>query len=138
MPRRILLTLIVSVLAFGCVRPNESEFFVRKDHAQAGVYDFYLDLSDSLSTYDFWLVARAGRKPMANLRLDVCWTAPDGETFIETVYMPNVDYKGVKELYRKDIVPSVYGRWHLFVIPYGTDDDFCGIGLVSRDNHGTR
>lgn len=129
---------IAAFCAYGCSRPLSSETFVRSDRSLDGVYIFELDLPDSLAFYDIWFYSRTVNEPLASLPLNVQWLAPSGKRFSERVYMKLVDADGEKELYRSGVVPSETGKWQLSVRPLGVDENFCGLGVICEEHHGTR
>lgn len=130
--------LAAALLAAGCSRPLSTEIFVRSSQAENGVYVFDLTLADSLAPYDFWFYSRTLGTEISSLPLNVQWLAPSGKRFSETVYMKKVDADGESELYRSGVVPAESGQWRLSVRPVGVDDDFCGLGIICKENDGTR
>lgn len=136
--RRTLLPFFFCLLAACCARPVETEVFVRSADAEGGVYSFPVDMSDSLSSYDFWFYSRLFSGSRSNLGLRVSWVSPSGESFYETVFMEKVDESGVRELYRSGVVPAEYGEWKINVRPIEAGEGFLGLGLICRKNDGTR
>ena len=130
--------LFAAVLLSGCSRPLSTEIFVRSDRAESGVYIFDLELRDSSAVYDFWFYSRTLGPELTGLPLNVQWLAPSGKRFSETVYMKSVDADGERELYRSGVVPAEGGTWRLSVRPLGVDEDFCGLGVICKERHGTR
>lgn len=138
MRRAALLPFLLFLSLSGCERPAETEVFVRSADAADGVYSFPVDMSDSLSSYDFWFYSRLFSGSRGNLELRVSWTSPSGGSFYETVFMERVDEYGVRELYRSGVVPVEYGEWKINVRPIDAGKDFLGLGLISRRNDGAR
>ncbi len=140
-PRRLGSALLVWALAAlsACSVPEaaEGETFLRRDQAREGVYVFPLTLTDTTAAYDFWFYSRSERRAVDNLRLDVRWTAPSGDSFTETVYMRRVTPGGTRELYRSGMVPAQAGSWRLSVRP-AEAEEILGLGLISRRSDGTR
>lgn len=130
----IFVALLAGMLSAGCSRPLSTETFVRRDNAANGVYVYEIELTDTLSTYDIWFYGRTLSGVLQSLPLNVQWLAPSGKRFSETVYMKRIDTDGEKELYRSGVVPSEPGKWQLSVRPVGVDDDFCGLGMICREN----
>lgn len=131
---------IVAVLSFcavfGCGRRDVVfESFIPADATDNGVYVFNVLLTDSLAAYDFYLYGRTFRFEADSLPLKIRWISPSGESFVETVYMNDLDSKGRKELYRSGVVPAVRGEWRISIRPEG--DDAClltGLGIICTEN----
>ena len=105
------------------------------------MYDFEIDFSDSTAVYDIYFYtrtdcARASSVPVP-LRLDIWWVAPSQSVYDESVFMKTGDYRGLKQLYRKGVVPSENGVWKLCVKPDNVPPHFRGLGVVC-DKNGTR
>ena len=122
----------------GCVQPDSTEIFIRRDAARDGVYIYHLPLTDTTSAYDFWFYSRVEKRPLDNLQLNVQWLAPSGNGFSETVYMRRVEVRGTREAYRSGMVPAEAGDWQLSVRPVGVDADFLGLGIICKRKDGTR
>lgn len=131
---RFLVCTVSAVLMFSCARPDSREVFILKDKAEGGVYQYALDLSDTLCTYDFWFYSRVDGPRSESLQLNVFWVSPSGELFSETVHMSPCGREGSKELYRSSLVPSEPGEWTLRVRPTDTPKGFRGLGLIYRRN----
>lgn len=134
----------VAALA-ACSEPASFEEFVRADMAENGVYEFVLDLSDSLSTYDISLFTKVDAPVMGRIRssssigLEVAWKEAGAisPALSETVYLPYGD-KGVSaSLYRSGVKPSSPGSWSVLVRPVDPPAGLRGIGIICKRN-GTR
>lgn len=137
-------SLVAACLLFfsaACTKPSTYEAFVTAENANAGMFNFYLDLSDSLSTFDVYLYTRVDRRQSSRefdpMEVKIWWVAPSGSVYDETVWMRTGDHRGVKQLYRKGIVPSEAGEWNLCLKPVDAPDSFRGIGVI-LENNGTR
>lgn len=138
--------LILSAAAFAlvsCVRPGAYEEFLTVGESVAGRYNFELDMSDSLDTYDVSFYTRVDRgrtstvREYPPLKLDIWWKSPSGKVFDETVYMSSGDYRGVRELYRSGIVPSERGVWTLCIQPENPPKGLRGMGVIC-ERYGAR
>ena len=119
---------VILFLAFflACSAPKGSEQF-RKG---AGPWSFEVDMTDSLSTYDFSVYTRrdcapAKRTQVAELPLTVEWVSPASDTLSEIVYLPlsvrSSYYTSETSIpYRKDVAPASHGVWTLIVTPHDT------------------
>lgn len=126
---------IATLLTAACRQPHSYEQFVTMASSQGGIYEFQLDLSDSLSVYDIWLYNRVesplGRRvAQKRIPLSVVWTAPDSTCFVENVYMLAGGRRGERELYRSGIIPNVLGRYLLQIRPSEVPQGFDGIGII--------
>lgn len=130
----------VLVSAISCTRPRSYEKFVTISRSQGGLYEFCLDLSDSLASYDIYFYTRAlGSGPdTLCLPLMVAWQAPDSTVFEEAVYMRPGGSKGNCELYRSAVVMNPPGEWKLSIRPVEVPKGFCGMGVICKRNDGTR
>lgn len=117
-------------LTVACSDSFQTSSFVKAENAADGVYEFTLNLSDSLETYDIDFYTRSRRASSQGYPLFVTWTSPDGESFFETVYMRLGSVDGVRESYRKGTVPSKYGVWKLSVAPQCPSDLLFGFGVI--------
>lgn len=125
--------------AVGCNRRSEVVYdaFIRADANGGGVYMFNIPLTDSLAVYDFYLYGRTFRYKAESIPLKIRWISPSGESFVETVYMNNLDSKGRKELYRSGVVPSDRGEWRISIRPEGDDAALLtGLGLICSESNG--
>lgn len=137
--RRSLTGILSALVLVACTAPTgETDSFVRADRARGGVYSFSLPLTDSLATYDFWFYSRLLSDRQDDIELRVLWLSPSGESFRETVYMRNPGTKGSRELYRSGVGLSEVGEWKINVRPVGVGKEFTGLGLICRENDGTR
>ena len=102
------------------------EDFVKADGS--GRYEFAVDMSDSLCTYDLSFYTRLdGRDAPSGFPIKIYLTSPSGQTYVESVYYDCS--KGVRVPYRTGLVPVEYGEWTLSVSadPAG----MCGLGLIT-------
>lgn len=128
-----------SLLSLSCARPDTQDSFMRADKARDGVYAYEFELTDSLSTYDFWIYGRSEQLSLYSLELRVLWTSPSGDTFRETVYMKELLSEGSRELYRSGMQPSEYGVWKVNIRPVLEDRKILGLGMICKSNlDGTR
>lgn len=122
----LLAALFLCILA-GCARPDVREDFIAvADRDADGRYTFAVDMSDSLSAYDFWFYSRIDmsdvrRASMGDLKMDIEWVSPSGESYCESVWMDTStsekDYFSAqyKYLYRSGCIPVERGEWTLSV-----------------------
>lgn len=134
--------LLAALTAFfsSCSRPDSVETFIKVADAPAGIYDFSVDMSDSLATYDLLFYTRVDNPSGfgKSIPLEVSWISPDSErALVEKVYLGSGDLRGVREEYRTGVNPVVKGVWTLRVRPEDTPRGFRGIGLIVRTD-GTR
>ena len=119
------------------------ESFVRKADAKAGVYEFALDLSDSTGVYDIYLFTRVDRSASLGMegrtpqKLNISWISPTNKVWEESVYMDMGDFRGVRQLYRRGIVPEEDGLWTIKIKPDSLPANFRGMGIIC-DQNGTR
>ena len=128
-------------MAFSCNTPPKShEVFIMKKDALIGVYDFNLDLSDSLSKYDIKLFSSLDRaddrkEDSKQIKLSISLFSPSNEIFSEVVYIPRD--KLIRESrsskfyflpYRADIIPPEYGDWSMR-IRMENDEGVRGLGV---------
>ena len=77
---------VTLLLLLSACRPASYEQFVRADQAPGGVYEFRLDMGDSLATYDLSLYTRVDAgllkadEPARSLGLEICWSPAGAET----------------------------------------------------------
>ncbi len=144
--RNIYLFALLLLMVSACSEPASTEIFLQSSKAVGGVYSFELELDDTDAAYDVWFCARTLNGTVNSLPLTVQWVSPEGKRFSESVYMRTVSPRGEKELYRKDLVPAVPGKWQLSVRPSYVGGDLCGMGVVcekktannGKTRHGTR
>lgn len=143
MNSRLIPVIILLVTLQSCARQLSYESFVKTSDAGAGRYDFSLDLSDTTRVYDLYLFTRVDRSVSLGAsdrrpqKLDIQWISPTGMVYDESVFMDMGDYRGVKQLYRRGIVPSENGQWTLRIRPENVPATFRGIGVICEQN-GTR
>lgn len=135
--------MVLALLVQSCSRPLSYESFIKNSDAGAGVYEFAMDLSDTTGVYDIYLFARVdrsrllGRESRVPQKLEMKWISPSKKVWDESVYMNMGDYRGVRQLYRKGIVPSEDGQWILQIRPEELPPAFRGMGVICEKN-GTR
>lgn len=118
----LLLTLIL--LCF-CSRPMSVEKFVKADGS--GVYEFTLDMSDTLHAYDLSFYSRIeGKDAPTGFPMKVYLTSPSGQTYGETVYFRISE--GAVSPYRTGLVPVEPGEWTMSVSAEARG--LCGMGLI--------
>lgn len=137
---RLIAALALSAAAAACSRPVSYEKFITVASSEGGLYEFDLDLSDTLATYDIWFYTRTqGHEPdTLCLPILVAWQAPDSTIFEEQVFMRPCDSRGAKELYRSGVAMDTPGNWKLSLRPVEVPMGFCGMGVICYRNDGTR
>ena len=96
---------------YGCHRPAAHETFLRSDGS--GLYEFDLDMSDSLVVYDVSFYTRIDVEQLAGFPMQVRWYSPSGQLYSEQVYF---DYSaGPVSLYRRSCDPQEHGIWRMMV-----------------------
>ena len=141
------LTALAGILSLSsCTRPASTEDYLGlSGKGTDGYYHFTVDMSDSLSTYDFWLYSRidCNHVRLSSLRdfpMEVTWVSPDSTKYREKVYFSVHDsvegsdfYSNQYRLpYRLGVVPVKNGIWEMMV-KIDADEHFPGfrgIGLV--------
>lgn len=120
------LALVLCFIA-SCARPASVETFVKADGS--GVYDFEINMTDSLHVYDLSFYTRldGGRAP-SGFPMKVYLTSPSGQTYVENVYFDCS--KGWISPYRTGLVPVEHGLWTMSV--RAAADGMCGLGLVTE------
>ena len=144
MNRRVTVLCALIAALSACSEPASFEEFVRADMAENGVYEFVLDLSDSLSTYDISLFTKVDAPVMGRIRasssmgLEIAWKEGGAITpaLSETVYLPYGGKAGAS-LYRSGVKPSSPGSWTVSVRPVDPPSGLRGIGIICKRN-GTR
>lgn len=128
--RRMTLALVLLPLLFSCAHPVSVENFIRADEAPGSLYTFSLDLNDTLRTYDvlFYTAGISG----VELKLDIQWVGPSGDTLGERVYMPCTDVSGVAVPYRTGLCPVIPGIHRIIVRVEDAPSDFRGLGVICR------
>lgn len=138
--------LSVVLLASSCDRPMTNESFVKLGaRDDAGLYQFELDMTDSLVCYDLWFYSRidCGKNRMSSLRdfpMEITLVSPDNQKYRERVYfqihevLENSDYYSnqYRQAYRLGLVPVTHGVWNMSV-RIDADEHipgFRGIGLI--------
>ncbi|MBR4826540.1 MAG: hypothetical protein IKZ91_01485 [Bacteroidales bacterium] len=129
---RRLVPLLALMLLASCSQPPSREYFQRSDGS--GEYEFALELTDSLASYDFSFYTAMDRPvfvrdTLSCFPMQVLWRSPSGRYFSETVYYP-VSHKIV--LYRKGVVPSEYGTWTVSVTLPEEPKRLRGLGLIGK------
>ena len=141
---RFLVFLLPVLTVIGCHKPAVCEQFIRADEAVDGLYEFALDMSDTLATYDLSFYTAALDAPLS---LTVDWSCD----YSETVWLPAGK---VEALYRSGIRPDgqpgtgaayPYGRKKEAAAPVilrvrvnNAPEDFRGLGIICKRNDGTR
>ena len=101
------------------------EDFVKADGS--GRYEFAVDMSDSLCTYDLSFYTRLdGRDAPSGFPMKIYLTSPSGQTYVEGVYFDCSS--GVKVPYRTGLVPVEHGVWRMSVSAVA--QGMCGLGLI--------
>lgn len=144
MNSRIAVLCALTAALASCSEPASFEEFVRADMAENGVYEFVLNLGDSLSTYDISLFTKVDAPVMGRIRtssslgLEIEWKEAGTITpaLSETVYLPYGD-KGGASLYRSGVKPSSPGSWTVSARPIDPPTGLRGIGIICKRN-GTR
>ena len=116
-----------------------------------GPYTFFVDMSDSTSTYGFDLYTRVdgpvdSLRKLTALPLSVTWTSPSFHVFREEVYLPMEGQgkfftRAVRAPYRAGVRPAEWGQWIVAVRVTDPPEGLRGMGLVvarKRENDGTR
>ena len=124
------------VLFTGCKEPMSVERFVKGE----GPYTFFVDMSDSMATYDFDLYTRVDApldtlRKMNALPLMVTWTSPTFHAFREEVYLPlegktSLFSRQVRVPYRAGVQPSEWGQWQVVIRVPNAPEGLRGMGLV--------
>lgn len=135
----------IAVLSAGvlmlCCKPSSMEFFASEPDG-SGRWSFTLDMSDSTSVSDIYLLLSLGcdDQSFAALKgvpLDMEWVSPDSLLFSEKVWMGTEMLRGRSDFekhlyapYRTGIVPRTKGIWTLHVKPdTGGAADILGVGI---------
>ena len=121
-----------------CTLVQERSCFVRSEDAKDGVYVFPLGALDSLSSYDISIYGRAAKASLKNPQLRVMWLSPDGQTFTETVYPPQIGPEGSRFEYRSGVCPARSGRWSLSIRECSGTAALTGLGIIIKKSDGTR
>lgn len=113
-------------LLFSCSEPSVQDFFISSAQAP---YEFRMDMSDTLAVYDLVFFTKC-RADVADMRLDVTWISPSGDSVCETVYLPAFGVKGIAAPYRSGVAPPSAGEWVLRVDVPDEPEGLCGLGLT--------
>jgi hypothetical protein len=131
-----------------CSRPSSIETFINAaDVSEGGTYIFNVDMTDPNLTYDISFYTEIGDRntlPIGKIPFNVIFSSPSGKRYEETVYMTasnqisaNDESKQYKAFYRKAIVPSEYGIWHMSVM-VGEENfhinGLRGLGIIVANN----
>lgn len=126
MARKLLsaLPLLLTMLC-SCSRPMSVESFVKADGS--GVYDFVVDMTDTLHAYDLSFYTRVeGKTAPAGFPMKIYLTSPSGQTYVENVYFNCSEH--VVAPYRTGLVPVEAGEWKMSVSVVA--QGLCGMGLI--------
>jgi len=126
MARKLLSALpLMLILLCSCSRPMSVEKFVRADGS--GVYDFVMDMTDTLHAYDLSFYTRIeGKTAPTGFPMKIYLTSPSGQTYVESVYFNCSEHAVVP--YRTGLVPVEAGEWKMSVS--ADAQGLCGIGLI--------
>ena len=128
MRRSWLLGLFLALLLWGaaaCSRPSSVEQYVFDDGT--GAFNFEVDLSDSLCTYDLSFYTRLESRPApAGFPIRVYLTSPSGTAFSESLFYDAS--AGLVVPYRADLQPVEFGVWQLSVRAQA--EGLKGMGLI--------
>lgn len=147
--RLLVWSLLIVPVFSSCRKPSVYERFVQNnDCTEAGVYDFVVDMSDSLATYDVSLYTRvdgdhSGENTSVGVLVDVAWKSPSGIVYSEKVYFPfseGTEFFSRQAVmpYRVDTVPVEYGLWELSLRPQVDIAGLRGWGVKCVRKNGTR
>ena len=141
-PMRRFASLIVVVLlaAVSCRQPRSVELFMP---GATGPFEFSVDMSDTLSVYDFDFYTRLdGRhrdiESDVETPLTLVWEAPSGGLYVETVYISLAGSSAtfysrqVRVPYRSGVIPSEAGVWSLRASLPVSVPGLRGLGLIVR------
>lgn len=137
--RQVFLLAALGLLIFSCAEPDMESRFVKVKDAENGFYLFTVDMSDSLSSYDFGFYFRADR-PFADSRqydipVDVSWVSPSSMIKLkERVYLIGRGDEDRVLQYRTGVRTSETGEWTIQLYPREVPDGFQGIGLTMKRN----
>lgn len=139
MHRRVLLLLALIAAAFSCREPESVETFVFSDDAPMGIYKFDVDLGDSLRVYDIALYGRLDgrRKDLQEQKIipvDMILRSPSDSVYGERIFIEakeeNRFSASFRTLWRRSIVPSECGIWHLEACVGPKYDALTGLGII--------
>ena len=136
--RRFLTLLSLLLLAVSCREPDTLEQFVPGE----GPFEYTVNMSDSLSTYDFAFYTRLDGRHRdieceREMPLTVVWQAPSNQLFAETVFLPLAGTdktfysRQVRVPYRSGVVPAEAGVWTLRVSVPVRIPGLRGLGLIT-------
>ncbi len=125
--------ILLALVSVSCSRPASVESFVFDDGS--GCYEFEVDMTDSLSTYDLAFYTRLeNRFSPSGFPMKIYLTSPSGVTYSESVYF---DLSGSYTVpYRTDLVPVEHGVWKLSARARAAGLN--GMGLICTRKDGTR
>jgi len=145
-------TLILTLMAaISCSRPSSYEPFMVREKAEYGdTYSFNLDLSDSTLTYSLDFYTRLGRRAFSaysadSLELGIRWVSPSDSSFFEYLTL-RMDEPVDSSYYSRDFIfpfrdtlklPE-WGQWRLRVQVRNNPDGLRGLGIIFKNNDGTR
>lgn len=142
MNRSVFCLMAAAILLSCCSAPSSTETFIRASGKDAdGRYAFSVDMTDSLSTYDFTLFLRTDCTDrefahMLDYQMTVIAESPSGKVFSEKISIPkgvsgNSDARDVLFNYMTGASPVEYGTWK-FCLEFPQEDSvpgFRGVGL---------
>ncbi len=143
--KRALQVIFILLAAAGCSRPVSTEVYLRAgDCAEAGRYDFVLDMADTLVSYDITFYTRIDSGDGSihlSLPLAVSATSPSGKLYAEKVWAdisaPDAagHFSGDYILpYRSGVRPSEAGIWNISVSVPADAESISGLGCILKRN----
>lgn len=137
----LLIPALILVLA-SCAGQVSENRFIKASDSDDGLYEFKVDIQDTISLYDFSFYTRVDgiyqRSKSGTVPLDIFWISPSsGKVLAERVYIGRGDMKGLCVEYRSGVRLSEQGEWSLCVRPVNPPKGFRGMGLIVEKN-GTR
>lgn len=129
---------MVLVLA-SCAGQELENRFIKASDSKDGLYEFNVDIQDTLSLYDFAFYTRVDdmslRSKYGSVQMDVRWMSPSSRRALEEdVYIGKGDLSGIFAPYRSGVRLSESGVWTLYVRPVHPPKGFRGIGLTVKKN----
>lgn len=131
--------LLPFLLLLSCREPSSEEMFVRRQDAPGGVYAFDLPLTDSLRLYQLEFYGRLDGKEevlmeQSAVEADILLRSPSDSLYGEKIWLvareESYYSSSFKTVWRKDIAPSEYGIWKLYVSIPARYDALDGIGVI--------